>query len=71
MKRRTPHLDNLEKCKCQNKENIDKTKFTSISSHNGKSNNIILAEKIRINHYSTQYINRDTNKFILPPRNKY
>jgi len=72
MKTKTPHLDNLEKCKCQNIEYIDNSNITSINTHYGKSSNQIMASTIKRNKYKTQYIDifRSTLTTI-PPRNKF
>lgn len=73
MKKRTPHLDNLEKCHCNNKDTIDKSKLTSVDTHNSETGSQRLARKVRMNKYTTQYVYtfRDTERPIVPPRNKF
>ena len=73
MKKRTPHLDNLEKCKCNNKDTIDDSKKTLIETHNSETGSQILARRVRMNKYTTQYVYtfRDTERPIVPPRNKF
>lgn len=73
MKKKTPHLDNLEKCNCSVKETISNSKLTYISAHNRLTTSQTNAAKIRMNKFATQYVYtfRDTNRTIVPPRNKF
>jgi len=73
MKSLTPHLENLEKCKCNNKDTIDDSKFTSITTYDGQTASQILASRVRRKKYTTQYVYtfRDTQRTIVPPRNKF
>lgn len=73
MKKLTPHLNNLEKCNCNMKDTIDKSNFTSIYTHNSETSSQILARKVRMNKYRTEYVNtfKDTVRPIVPPRNKF
>lgn len=73
MPSRTPHLANLEKCNCNTKDSIDKSKFKSISTFQGLTASQILANRVRMNKTITQYVytHRDTSTTIVPPRNKF
>ena len=73
MKKRTPHLDNLEKCNCNNKDTIDKSKLTSVHTHKSETGSQRLARRVRMKKYRTQYVYtfRDTETPIVPPRNKF
>ena len=73
MKKKTPHLDNLEKCNCSVKESIDDSKLTSISAHNSRTASEVYAARVRMKKYRTQYVYtfRDTDRPIVPPRNKF
>ena len=71
MKKRTPHLDNLEKCNCSIKESIGDSKLTYINSHSRQTSVQIFAAKIRMNKLASRYVSTFRDTPIIPPRNKF